>query len=451
MKGGVEMNTRRQFLSGLGTGLGAAAFLSTFERFSLLEAAAAPSGYKALVCVFLFGGNDGNNLVVPYDDYASYQAVRGSTISIPKDSLLKVSSASQKAAFGLHPALAEIHPLYGTGRLAVLANAGPLAAPITRAEYLAGAPRPENLFSHNDQQGLWQSSAVTNADAAARTGWGGRTAEAVAGLDTGSFPAVVSTAGPTLFGTGAKAMPLVPGTSLAGFGTDAVSRARYTALRTLLSHQTGSLLADEAGAITSDGIDDLDTLTAALASGQKPATVFPSTSLGQQLQQVASILAVRETLKRNRQVFFVSLGGFDTHSGQLATQQNLLSQVSKALAAFHAATVELGLEDAVTTFTLSDFGRTFQPNSGGGCDHAWGSHHLVLGGAVRGGDFYGKFPTLAVGGPDDSGNEGRWIPTTSVDQYGVTLAKWFGVGSDALNSVFPNLGRFAPGDLGFLR
>jgi len=182
-----------------------------------------------------------------------------------------------------------------------------------------------------------------------------------------------------------------------------------------------------------------------------PTTAFPSTSLGQQLQQVASIVAVRDTLKRSRQVFFVSLGGFDTHSGQLATQQNLFSQVSQALAAFHAATVELGLEDAVTTFTLSDFGRTFQPNSGGGSDHAWGSHHLVLGGAVRGGDFYGKFPTLAVGGPDDSANEGRWIPTTSVDQYGATLARWFGVEPSVLPPVFPNLGRFAPADLGFLR
>lgn len=445
------MKTRRQFLHDVGCGLGTAAFLSTFDRFSRLEAAAASfPDYRALVCLFLFGGNDGNNLLVPYDDYASYQKVRGTALNIPRDSLLKVTSARQKAAFGLHPALAEIHPLYDAGRLALVANVGPLSAPITRAGFASGAPRPEALFSHLDQQALWQSSASAKADAWARTGWGGRAADAVASLDPSGFPAVVSTSGPALFGNGKASMPLVPGSGLSGFGTDAASKARYAALRALLVARTGSLLADEAGAITSDGIGDLDALNAALAATPKLATAFPSTTLGRQLQQVAAILSARTALGRSRQVFFTSLGGFDTHSGQLATQQALLSQVSQALAAFHAATVELGLEGSVTTFTLSDFGRTFQPNSGGGSDHAWGSHHLVLGGAVRGGDVYGTFPTLAVGGPDDSAAEGRWIPTTSVDQYGATLARWFGVPSAALEAVFPNLGRFAPSDLGFL-
>lgn len=446
------MKTRRQFFSDLGCGLGAAAFLSAFDRFSRLEAAmTAPAGdYRALVCVFLAGGNDGNNTVLPYDEYASYQAVRGTALNIPKDSLLKVASASQKAAFGLHPALAEIHPLYEQGKLAVLANAGPLAEPLTRDEYAAGAPRPDNLFSHADQQALWQSAVSSSVDPLARTGWGGRTADLLASANPVSFPMVVSTAGVPLFGTGERARPLVPGTSLAGFGSDAVSVARYDALRKLLDLETGALLVDEASAIAANAIDDLDDLTAALAKGPKPSTTFPNSALGRQLATIAQVVAVRETLKMNRQVFFVSHGSFDTHAGQLGTHQNLLSQLSQGLAAFHAATVELGVESAVTTFTLSDFGRTFQPNSGGGTDHGWGSHQLVLGGAVKGGDFYGTYPTLAKGGPDDAATEGRWIPTTSVDQYAATLARWFGVAPSQLPSVFPNLGRFDAQDLGFL-
>jgi uncharacterized protein (DUF1501 family) len=446
------MKTRRQFVSDLGCGLGAAAFFSALDRFSRLEAAmtAAPDDYRALVCVFLVGGNDANNTVVPYDDYAAYQKVRGSSLNLPKDSLLKVSAPSQKAAFGLHPSLAELQPLYEKGKLAVLANAGPLAAPLTRPEYAAGAPRPDNLFSHADQQALWQSAVSSSVDPFARTGWGGRTADALAASNPVSFPMVVSTAGVPLFGTGERARPLVPGTSLQGYGTDAVSAARYAALRRLLDLETGATLVDEASVLTANAIDDLDDLVAALAKGPKPATAFPGTNLGRQLASVASIVAVRETLKMKRQIFFVSLGSFDTHTGQLGTQQNLLSQMSQAVAAFHAATVELGVEGAVTTFTLSDFSRTFQPNSGGGSDHAWGSHQLVLGGSVKGGDFYGTYPTLALGGPDDAEDEGRWIPTTSVDQYAATLAKWFGVAPAALPSVFPNLGRFATSDLGFL-
>ena len=264
------MKTRRAFLSDLGCGLGAAAFFSAFDRFSRLEAAAAaPGDYRALVCVFLLGGNDGNNTVVPYDDYAAYQKVRGTSLNLAKETLLKVGAASQKAAFGLHPALAAIHPLYEKGKLAVVANTGPLAVPLTRAEYLGGAPRPDNLFSHSDQQALWQSAVASSTDPLARTGWGGRTADALASANATDFPMVVSTSGVPLFGTGERARPLVPGTALAGFGTDSISASRYAALRTLLARETGATLVDAANGITSDAIDDAPCST--MGCGMRPA------------------------------------------------------------------------------------------------------------------------------------------------------------------------------------
>lgn len=445
-------STRRQFLRDAGCGLGAAGILSALGSFSRLEAAmtrTAAADYKALVCVFLYGGNDANNMIVPYDEYASYSAVRGASLNIPKDSLLQVSAASQKAAFGLHPSLAELHGLYKEGKLAVLANVGTLSEPLTRQKFLTGSSRPEGLFSHSDQQNAWQSSIPFATDLTARTGWGGRLADAAASLNGGSFPMVISTAGVPLFATGELARPLVPGSGLSGFSGGAISKARYDALLRILGASSGATLVDAASGVTRSGIENVATLNAALAQAETLATAFPETQLGAQLEQVARIIAARGALG-NRQIFFASLGGFDTHSGELATQETLLAEVSQAMVALYQATVELGVAAQVTSFTLSDFGRTFQPASGGGSDHAWGSHHLIAGGAVKGGDFYGSYPTLALAGPDDSSDEGRWIPTTSVDQYGATLARWFGVADSDLPRVFPYLGRFAANDLGFL-
>lgn len=445
--------TRREFLRDTSCGLGAAGLLSALGSFSRLEAALtsnAAADYKALVCIFLFGGNDANNMIVPYDEYATYAAVRGTTLNIPRDALLQVSAASQKAAFGLHPSLVELQGLYKEGKLAVLANVGTLSEPITRGQFLAGSPRPEGLFSHSDQQNAWQSSIPFANDLTARTGWGGRLADAVAPLNAGSFPMVVSTAGVPLFATGAYARPLVPGAGLAGFNTSAASKARYSSLLRILGMGSQPALVGAAAGITRDGIEDIAALNGALAQATPLTTQFPATSLGTQLQKVASIIASRDALGVNRQIFFASLGGFDTHTGELATQETLLAQVSQAMAALYQATVEMGVAGQVTSFTLSDFGRTLQPASGGGSDHAWGSHHLIAGGAVKGGDFYGRFPTLALEGPDDASDEGRWVPTTSVDQYGATLARWFGLSSAELPAVFPYIGRFATSDLGFL-
>ena len=218
----------------------------------------------------------------------------------------------------------------------------------------------------------------------------------------------------------------------------------------MLTFDTGMTLVHAANSALEQGLHDDDQLSKALAGATALQTVFPTTGIGQQLLQAAKLIQVRRQLGMRRQIFFASLGGFDTHSGQLATQDSLFTQISAAASAFHDATLELGVDQQVTLFTESDFNRTFQPNGNAGTDHAWGGHHLVLGGAVRGGDLYGRFPTFALGGPDDAANEGRWIPSVSVDQYAATLASWFGVDVADLTTVFPNLSNFPDWNVGFM-
>ena len=449
------MRSRREFLFQSACGLSAAAMVSSLEGIGRIWAAAAPaSDYRALVCLFLFGGNDGNNTVLPYDDYAAYQAVRGSdaALNLPRADLIAVSAPSQRATFGLHPSLSDLGPIYAAGELAVVCNVGTLTRPISRSQYLAGATRPDSLFSHFDQQTQWQTAALPSGSSLSGTGWGGRAAEAAGSLNVSpAIPAVVSVAGITLFSTGAATRPLVPGSSLAGFSGGTAAQSRYQALRSLLMLDTQNpLLAAQSG-IVAAGIDDIAVLDAAIATAAALTTVFPSTDLGDQMKQIAQVISARQALRMNRQIFFASLGSFDTHTGQIATQADLLGQVGGAMKALLDATKEMGVADGVTTFTLSDFGRTFQPDSGGGSDHAWGSHQFVMGGAVRGGDFFGTYPELALSGPDDASNEGRWIPTIAVDQYGATLAKWYGVPPEKMTQVFPNLGSFDSSDLGFFR
>jgi uncharacterized protein (DUF1501 family) len=241
---------------------------------------------------------------------------------------------------------------------------------------------------------------------------------------------------------------------LAGYGTDAASQARLAALKSILAADTmktdaGAILLKQAGLNMQNALADSDTLSAALKGAAPLTTVFPTTGIGQQLLEVAKLIQVRDKLEMNRQIFFCSLGGFDTHTTELTTQDTLYGQLSPALAAFYKATEELNVQNDVTTFTESDFSRTMQPNSNGGTDHAWGSHHLVIGGAVKGATMYGTFPNLSLNGPDDAGGEGRWVPTTAVDQYGATLAQWFGLTPDKLPLVFPNISKFTTADVGF--
>jgi len=348
----------------------------------------------------------------------------------------------------------ELQQLWNQGALAVTFNVGTLVAPTSKADDSAGrVPRPESLMSHQDQQNQWQTSLP---DRPSRTGWGGRLADQ---LPSAPLPPLVSVAGNVLFALGASSHPLAVPTAggatfgLSGFNSSAGSRALLTAMTALRGLDLDNALIQSVAGETAAAFAASGMLSPVLSgTGSTTDALFQSqpSVLGDQLLQVARIIEARSVLGATRQIFFVAIGGFDTHNDQLNRQAPLLAEVSSSLSAFYAATVQLGVASQVTTFTLSDFGRTLAPASGGGSDHAWGNHHLVLGGAVQGRQTYGTFPTLALGGPDDFTAQGRWLPTTSTDQYAATLARWFGVAPGDLAAVLPNLGRFASADLGFL-
>jgi uncharacterized protein (DUF1501 family) len=449
----MNQNTSRRNFLRFG---GAFATAAGFSRFGLMNAfAQSASNYKALVCVFLFGGNDSHNMVVPQTQSAfnAYKSIRGSLALPDGNAKLLSVSAKNGTPYALNDGLTSIFPLWGQQKLAAVANVGMLVQPTSRPQYLAGtATVPTNLFSHADQQIAMQAG---NAFGSGGTGWAGRIADAVQPMNgSSSFPASISMTGSALFCAGnvVQSASLIPGFDLTMDGMSAwpasAAAAKMQALQELITFDTGLALVQSANKVRQDAIT-LNGMLRSLASGTQLATQFPQTDIGLQLQQVAQIIRLRTSTGMSRQVFFCSLGGFDTHSGQSWQQWDLLRQISAGMMALYNATVEMGVADQVTTFTESDFGRTLQP-SGSGSDHGWGSHHLVMGGAVQGGDLYGTFPTLALSGPDDANNRGVLIPTTSVDQYGATMAKWFGVSPAAMPQVFPTLANFSTPDLGFM-
>ena len=459
----MKQFTRRELLRMSCCTAGALGVAASFNRFGLVNALAqSATDYRALVCIFLFGGNDANNVLIPtdtagYANYLKYRvAVASGGLALDQTTLLPIASKTQQngqTAFGLHPNLPEVQSLYTSGKLAFLANVGPLTQPMTRAQYLANSlPIPAHLFSHADQQNQWQSLQLNGFY---KTGWAGRMADNLGSVNVNSiFPPITSVAGSAIFCTGQQTTPyaMIPGTTpgLSGFDSSASASARLQALQQLLTFDTGVSLVQAASSITSNSLADSKTLSAALASATPLQTTFPATSIGNQLKQIAQLLSVRSALSLSRQVFFCSLGGFDTHSNQIATQQTLFSQLSPALNAFYNATAELNLAQQVTSFTMSDFSRTYQPASGGGSDHAWGSVQMIMGGAVAGGNIYGTLPVFTPGGPSDVGANGRWIPTTATDQYGATLANWFGVPAADFAAIFPNLANFTTQTLSFL-
>ncbi len=469
--------SRRKFICKTCTTAGALSVAAALERYGVLNALAQGGGnYRALVCIFLFGGNDGNNLIVPMVsnvagfDYASYLAVRAAQSSgglaltqadlTPTAVQAATAQPSGVRDFAFHPALAQTRSLFQSSRAAVVANMGTLYEPITRAEYVARTkPVPANLFSHSDQQQQWQTSQF---DGFGTTGWAGRTADRVHTLfNVGAqYPPITTVAGTAIICTGIQNQPyaLAPTTSPASIGLSISgagspeANARVAALQQLLTFDTGISMIQAASSITGAALQQSAALSAALLGITPLATTFPNTSIGNQLAQIARILKARTALDANlqRQVFFCSMGGYDTHTNQVPDQQTLFAQLDAGLRSFNDALVELSLLNEVTTFTLSEFGRTLRPASGAGSDHGWGSHQIVMGGAVRGGDIYGRLPQFALATGDDASSNGRWIPTTALDQFGATLALWFGVPQADLPAVFPNLANFPSSNLGFM-
>jgi len=450
----MTRHTRRDMLRLACCSAAGASMLGGLSKLGLVSAfAQGTTDYKALVCIFLFGGNDGNNMVVPIDSrYAGYQTVRG-PLAIPQGQLLSLQSGSQ-ASYGLHPNMPEMQGYFNNQKnLAILANVGTLVQPTTQAMYQAYQNLPQNLFSHSDQQDQWQSAQLAGVPV---SGWAGKVADSVqSAYNTGAkFPPILSVSGNAVFCTGITSQPFTmdPGQSpgLQGFDSSAASQARFVATQQLLTFDSGLSLVQAANAVTGQAVQYSVVLSNALQSIPPLQTVFPKGDLASQLKQVAQVIAAQSYLGVKRQIFFCSYGGFDTHGDQLTQHVQLLTTVSQSMSAFYQATVELGVANQVTTFTVSEFGRTMEPGSNGGTDHAWGNHQLILGGAVKGNSVYGTFPTLALGGPDDADQNGRWIPTTALDQYAATLATWFGVSAANLPSIFPNLANFPTSNLGFM-
>ncbi len=442
----TSTQSRRAFLktsASLGIAGAAAPFVTTLAAIGEAAASVA-TDYRALVCVFLYGGNDYANTLTPYDQasYDAYARLRpvlayqraalDSTLLVPSTAL---ASGRQ---YALAPTMASLLPVFNAGKMAVVMNVGTLIQPTTKTQYIAkSAPLPPKLFSHNDQQSFWQSSSPEGAT----SGWGGRLGDLLQAGNGSATLTCINASGNAVFLAGKTAVPYTVSTAgpvaLTGNTTVYSSATASTALKTLMTGARINIFENEHSKVSKRSLDTGAQVSGALAGSPAFTTAYPATSLADQLKIVARMISVSSELGAKRQVFFVSLGGFDLHDNLVALHPTLLATVADAMKAFYDHTVELGISDKVTTFTGSDFGRTLVPNTDGS-DHGWGSMHFVMGGAVRGQRLYGTAPEVADNGPDDVG-QGRLLPAISVDQYAATLASWFGVSNGELPTVLPNI------------
>lgn len=450
--------TRRQFLCRSASALAGLGMIGSMEK--MLQAAVVDtSGYKALVCVFLYGGNNAFNWLVPVttSGYSLYSAARAN-LALAQGSLLPLNAtASDGSTYGLHPSCPELQALFNLGRAAFICNVGTLVQPTTRAQARArSVPLPPQLFSHSDQTTLWMTSIANSME---RYGWAGRIADKLS--LQGVIPSLqvnINVGGQNFWTEGRDTIPYALGNNGAPTLTVVNSAYRGNSRRNasldILNQASAdpNLLVSEYAAVRKLSAAKVALVNNSLAAVGNLATTFTAlpgdSGLGNQLRQVARLIKARTLIGDTRQIFFVSMGGYDTHNGELASQATLFTALSRHLNSFSNAMIELGVQNNVTTFTASDFGRTLGANADGS-DHGWGSHALTFGGAVQGGQYYGTMPTLIISGPDDYGS-GRMVPTTATDQYAATLARWFGIADVDLPVLFPNLNNFAAPHLGFL-
>ena len=485
---------RREFLIKSGSALTMTALASQMRHFGLMSAMAqkaddekkeksVPNDYRALVCIFLLGGNDGNNTVIPLhsdanlSNYELYNTLRGPQgLAFPQNVPLPFNVPRMgNLTYGFHPAFGVgntnngLYELWGQNKMAIVCNVGTLALPTTKAQmYDETHPKPYNMYSHSDQAAQHQSG---RSDLQAATGWAGRLSDQRSSADNpGSLiPMITSIAGAQLFTAGQATLPLaIAGATVPlnqvlnpqGYDSSSDSQAQLAAFNALRGQDLSSELIAAASHITDQAI----TVNSSLQTSQEVTVQFPLSNIGNQLKQVARIIKKRADLNVNRQIFFCQINGFDTHNLQISMHSSLLAQMSQAMRAFYDEMVVQGIADKVTQFTMSDFNRTMNPagtGAGVGSDHAWGNHQFVVGGAVTASDFFGintsngtPYPTLNLDGPDDAetgtGARGRWIPTASVEQFAATLARWFGLPDAQMVNVFPRIANFPNTNLGFM-
>jgi len=472
------MNTRREFI-GQATcaGFSLAGMLSTMGTLRLFNASLSAqtipfdTDFKALICLFQYGGNDGNNLIIPMDasGYAAYATARGAALALPSTNLNALTlPAGDGRSFGLHPSMPRLAGLFNAGKAAAVANVGTLVGPLDKTKYKkGGAGVPPYLFSHSDQQVQWQTSVP---DSPLKVGWGGRLADMTQALNTGSQISMnLSLAGENYFQVGNEVFQYPLNTSgsigLTNYtSTSTPTKQQYAAVQAVVGHSYGHVFEQEYVNVMGRAIGNDTLLKGILDPSKIPlynekfvasttsglGTANPTLNpVASQLRMILRMIAAQKALGMKRQIYFAAVGGYDTHDNQLTGQAKLLGQLDNGLADFNQAVADLGMANNVTTFTASDFSRTYAGNITGS-DHAWGNHHFVTGGAVKGGQIYGNMPDLTLGGPNDTGSRGSWIPGISTDEYSATLAKWFGISPGNMAMVLPNIGRFAQPDLGFM-